>query len=148
MEADLYTLADCITKGERNLIAKFLKEETRPLVEEDVPEKQRDVYLALEETEFPEYVKKVGDERLFVHWWLGGNFDEATIECELSNLIRAGALSTRAFLFVDGEASASLSQSPRGFECREFRQEPLEEAIWPACDDTSVIIEALSRLPV
>lgn len=103
MEAELSVVCDCGTENAQKLFSRFLHDETRPVLEEDVVEEERSVFNVLDECPPLEWFSFRGDRLLDCHWFIGGGDYFSETQQILRDLSRAGAVKVIGALWLDGE---------------------------------------------
>jgi hypothetical protein len=105
-------LLTCRFKSEENrdLVANWLTRENRPDFEDEVPEEQQYIFLAIEDLEYPEIITKLPGSGLEIYYERPGMDDEDEIEEEITEifeqLTETGAYDCYGGLFGDGEPFA------------------------------------------
>lgn len=145
MEADLFVLCRCIDAAQRQSFRRMLAESTRPLLEEDADESERDIFNRLEATEFPAYLENVGDDSLFVHWWLGSRYDIDEIPPDIDALLAVGAAAAHALLFIDGSPQVLIAATAGRSTMHHYDESPVEGKAKPRGDDPGDLIEFLKQ---
>jgi len=100
MEANCCIIFDMPNQTLRNKTADFLTEDSRPIFDDEVEPDYRDLFNALEYTEYPEDLRKVSDKTIHAYFFMGGNFDE-DVHYFFNCLHKAGALHAIAAVDAD-----------------------------------------------
>ncbi len=143
MEADLYVLCHCVDEAQIQCFRRILDQASRPLLEDDAKESERDIFKSLADTEFPQYLVNVRGNHLFVHWWLGSRFEIDEIHPDIEALLTAGAKGVNALLYVDGAPQTLISATSGKSEMYIFDEGPVEGKLKPYSDEIGALIEYL-----
>lgn len=100
MEANCCIIFDMPNQTLRDKTAEFLTEGTRPIFEDEVEPDYRNLFNALEYTEYPEDLRKISDKTIHAYFFMGGDFDE-DISYFFNCLHKAGALHAIAAVEAD-----------------------------------------------
>ena len=99
MESTLALHCEFATADLRDQVLAMLLEETRPILDDEVPKGQKKLFNALEYTEYPESAWPHGETVLRGTWFLGGYSADEEAQTTVKDLLKAGA--RRVFGLLD-----------------------------------------------
>lgn len=99
------------SKAARDRIHDWLAEETRPDFEDEVEERWREAFLAIEDVDFPSHMAKEGDDQLWLYFVLDGG---DAVWLTLAALKDAGAKTVYGYDMDDDTAISGFMQVVRG----------------------------------
>ena len=112
MESTLALHCEFATADLRDKVLAMLLEETRPILDDEVPRGQKKIFTALEYTEYPESAWSHDETSLRGTWFLGGYSADEEAQATMRDILKAGA--TRVFGLLDFVEEQYLLRGERG----------------------------------
>jgi len=146
MEANCMIRIRCNDKNHKDIIAKFLSSESRPVLEEEIESEIQVTFRALEYCEEPDQIMSYGDVVLHLYFLLGGSYSDDIIDI-VTCLLNAGAHETvimlqadeyvdtfyqqgKSILRYEGKNSEKLKKSSQTLKKRFMQLEELAEELY------------------
>jgi hypothetical protein len=99
MESTLALHCEFESTDLRDKVLAMLLEETRPILDDEVPRGQKKIFNALEYTEYPESAWPHGDHMIRGTWFFGGYSADEEAQQTIQDILKAGA--QRVFGLLD-----------------------------------------------